>query len=560
VEKQYLHLLLLAVLSCPAVTLGQSGSFDRPSESRPELPSFQAPAEGEILPPVVLPKSDNMSGITAGRTVFIEGYRFTGNRVFSESALQEIAAPFSGRQVSYGDIEKLRTLITEAYIRAGYVNSGALIPDQKVRDRVIEIRIVEGVLSEVTAKSDGRYRVAPARQQLERLGTPLNVYKLEEQLQLLQQDPRIARLDAQLTPGERPGTAHLNVDIDEARPWSVSMVASNEEPAPIGESALRLGFRHLNLFGLNDELFVSGTVTEGLNQGEVSYTVPVNSYGTVVSVRGFKSESEVVQAPFDDLAIESESRTLSLELSHPLWRTLNSRMNLFLRADSRRSFTSLLGEGFSFTPGPDRGLARVNALRLGQDYIRRSANQVFALRTTVSAGLDVGKATINDDNIPDGEFVAVLLQTQLARRFEWLNSQLIARFDLQWSDSPLLGMEQFAVGGLRTVRGYVENTLVTDNGLVGSLEWRVPLWRSGDNGFELDLAPFVDAGKAWNTDRADPDPDTLTSVGLGLLVRVKQRYRLDIWYGEALEDDIADPIGSSLQEDGINASFSVTWP
>ena len=39
-------------------------------------------------------------------------------------------------------------------------------------------------------------------------------------------------------------------------------------------------------------------------------------------------------------------------------------------------------------------------------------------------------------------------------------------------------MEQIAVGGMRTVRGYRENQMVRDNALISSLELRIPLLRT----------------------------------------------------------------------------------
>lgn len=537
----------------------QTDLLDRPSDRRPELPGFQSESRDKILPSVRLPETSDIEGITAGRTVFIRDYRFSGNHTFSTSKLEAIAKNFKNRQISFSDLEKLRTEITQAYIKAGMVNSGALIQSQVVRDGIIEVQIVEGQLSEVTAQTSGRLRLGAVKKRLRRSGSPLNVFKLEEELQLIQQDPRVQRVHAQLLPGETPGEARLNLSVEEARPWAVGLSFTNDQPEAVGEDAVTLNLQHFNLLGFSDEFALSVTKTEGLEKRQVSYKIPVNSYGTTAGVRWSESSSEVVVSPFDKLEIEGKSSTLGAEIEHPLWRHPDSTLQLFLRAEARRSYTSLLGFGFSFTPGPEEGLALARVVRFGQDYTKRSKNQVFALRTTLSAGIDVDNATIREDDVPDAEFYSALVQFQLARKLELLDSKFIGRVDVQWSDSALLGMEQFAMGGQRTVRGYVQNSLVTDNGIVASLEWRVPLWRSGEGSTSLELAPFVDYGKGWNADQPDPEDDTLASAGLGLLFASGKRYRAEIWYGEALEN-IQEAVGSSLQEEGWHFSLSVTLP
>jgi hypothetical protein len=65
-------------------------------------------------------------------------------------------------------------------------------------------------------------------------------------------------------------------------------------------------------------------------------------------------------------------------------------------------------------------------------------------------------------------------------------------------------------------RGYWENQLVRDNGVIGSVEARVPVVRHVSWADVVKLASFVDAGTAWNTKLATPDPRALYSIGLDM--------------------------------------------
>ena len=139
--------------------------------------------------------------------------------------------------------------------------------------------------------------------------------------------------------------------------------------------------------------------------------------------------------------------------------------------------------------------------------------------------------------------------------------QLVARFDVQLTDSPLFSLEQFAVGGHSTVRGYRENRLVRDNGLVGSLELRLPLpmpsWREWQP--RLELAPFFDVGRSWNTDRATVGPKTLMSAGVGGRLGLFEKLDFEVYWGHAIEsvEELGD---GGLQDDGVHIGAVWSWP
>jgi hemolysin activation/secretion protein len=81
---------------------------------------------------------------------------------------------------------------------------------------------------------------------------------------------------------------------------------------------------------------------------------------------------------------------------------------------------------------------------------------------------------------------------------------LVARIDTQLTPDSLLSLERFSMGGVDTVRGYRQNQLVADNGILGSVEVRVPLTSDPR---VLQLAPFFEIGTAWNNREIDPDPN-----------------------------------------------------
>jgi hemolysin activation/secretion protein len=143
-----------------------------------------------------------------------------------------------------------------------------------------------------------------------------------------------------------------------------------------------------------------------------------------------------------------------------------------------------------------------------------------------------------------------------------LNSHLLFRTDAQWSREDLLPLEKISIGGSTTVRGYRENQLTGDNGVVASLEWRIPLFeipvpfKSEDS--NLYVAPFFDYGRTWNADSDTIGPKSISSLGLGLRWSPAQWLQTELYWGKALRD-ISEVEDDDLQDKGVHFEISLQW-
>jgi hemolysin activation/secretion protein len=228
--------------------------------------------------------------------------------------------------------------------------------------------------------------------------------------------------------------------------------------------------------------------------------------------------------------------------------------------DWRETKTDLLEARFSFPgSGAVRGKTTAAVLRFLADFVRRDQRQVFAARSQVSVGLDaLGATNHGDPDRPDGQFVSWLLQLQWARRFSFLNLETVFRADLQLADSALLTMEQMAVGGFSTVRGYRQNQVVADQAVVTSAEVRIPIWRRPDLGGTLSLAPFVDYAHTWDhSDRLLDRSKNLASVGVGLRWDMPRWISARLYWGENLTDAVTS---GDLQDRGLQFLVTLSIP
>lgn len=545
----------LALLLAPLAGLAQTAPpVPRPSESTMPAPSWDSAERRAVLPPVRVPDPDMGASLATSIETFVRGYRFEGNTVLSDAELQVLAAPFAGRVVNAMELETLRQLIGARYVELGYINSGAVFPDQNLDDRTVTVTVVEGRLTEVRSRGAARLPQRYVERRVMSGDEPLNIGDLESRLQRLQQDPLIAQLRGELKPGPQPGTGLLLLDVTEARPYAWQFWADNARSPSIGEARAGVAFTHHNLLGRADRLDLGAALTEGLWEANVGYRTPLGA-GPTTLVAGYRfNDAEVVEDPFDDLDIESRSQTWLLGAGYRLRDTVSSRVDLEFRLERRKSRNELLGEAFSFSEGADDGVSRVTVLRAQQDLGWQGARNAVGLRSTLSIGVDALGATVNADGIEDGRFVSWLGQVVWARRFLDSGIELLGRSDIQWSDDALLPLEQFSLGGDHSVRGYRQNQLVRDRGVVASLEVRFPLLRSLEARPLLQLAAFADYGRGWNTDRGSSSAVSLAGAGLGL--RWNGR-RLDAHlYWAAELDEVIEPDDRGLQDRGLHLSLT----
>jgi hemolysin activation/secretion protein len=517
---------------------------------------------GHAVADSVLPKiEENKNRLSSAGKVFVREFRLEGNTVFSDEVLSAILAPYQNREITAEELHEAKNGITQYYVINGYRNSGALVPDQEIKDGIILMNIIEGKLSEIEVSGNTWLRSGYVRRRLE-LATedgkkPFNINTMQQYLRLVEQDPRVDNISAYFGPGLEPGQGILKVDIKEARPYHLTLRFNNYNSPGIGAYRGEAELQHLNLTGWGDALTLRYGLTEGLDDYMLNYTVPLTRRDTSLFFKAERSKALVVAAPFSDLDIKSDTETYSAGIRHPFYKTLARELAAGLKYEDRHSETSLLDEDFSFpdSGADEEGETDFNVIRFSQEWVDRSVSQVIAAFSSLNMGsVDEGEL--------EGDFFTWLIQFQWLRRIEPLKSQILLSVNMQLSDSSLVSAEKFSMGGGTTVRGYRENQITSDNGIMASAEWRVPVAQlkipglsKGTGDGVVQLCPFLDYGKGWNKNSADPDPDQIYSAGLAARWNISSNISAEICWGYALKD-VPGSDEYDLQDDGIH--FQIT--
>ena len=533
---------------------------------RPQpLPSPPPPTPDPLPPPAELlqptpptpttPQEEVPSNVPGNITV--ERFEFEGNTAFSDQQLAEVTKQFTGRTLTFGELLQARSAVTDLYTRNGYITSGAFIPPQTLTSGVVRIQVVEGTIEEIQVTGTGRLNRNYVQERIA-LGTktPLNVNRLLEALQLLQLNPLISNLSAELSAGSRPGLSVLAVRVTPADTFDAQITLDNGRSPSVGSFRRGVQLTEANLLGQGDSINVSYANTDGSNEVDLSYTFPVNARnGTVRFSYGY-TKSHIIEPPFDQVDIEATSVDYDLTFRQPIIQSPTQELALGLSAVRRESETSLLNTPFPLSPGAsDDGRTRITALRFFQEWTQRGSRQVFAARSQFSFGLGLFDATTSDDS-PDSRFLAWRGQAQYLQLLGSPNREsnasplLLLRADVQLADRSLLALEQFGTGGYSSVRGYRQDALLTDNGALASAEVRFPIYRLPSVEGVLQVIPFVDLGRAWNSSgKQNPDPSNLASVGLGVQWQQSDRLQARLDYGIPLIE--VQSSDRTLQERGL---------
>src|SRR5712672_2671581 len=102
----------------------------RGTGAAPELPEIapQPVPKPSITTPAPAP-AESGAPLSTAPLFELRAIKIEGKSTLDERLIQDVVAPFIGKQISIGGLEDLRRQLTLLFINRGYINSGFTIPD-----------------------------------------------------------------------------------------------------------------------------------------------------------------------------------------------------------------------------------------------------------------------------------------------------------------------------------------------------------------------------------------------------------------------------------------------
>lgn len=485
--------------------------------------------------------------------ITVEKIEITGNTIF-DSELEAIVTPLEGQTILLEQLLELRRELTNYYIERGYISSGAFLPTQKFTDGIILIQIIEGTLEAIQIKGLKNLNETYLKSRLPKEGKPLNYNHLFTALERLQNDPLIKRINAELDQ-ESVGNNILIVNLEEESHWKAQIGLSTAYSPSIGSSGGNVSLNHNNLLGFGDRLNLNRSQTEGLTRTGGSYSFPLNKFDGRIIFAYNNANSELIEDVVADFGINADYESFRLDFQQPIIFTETKSLILGLAIEHIDSETFVLEDlSFSFTDGLKDGKSKITVLRFSQEYTENGANTLLIASSQFNVGIDLFDATKTEVGI-DG------IYWTWNGNFQWLKAfndekdlVLATRIFTQLTPNQILPIEQLTIGGLGKVMGYRPNLGVADNGVIGTVELRIPLIRSRNWG-DIQIIPFFHLGNIWNNFRETTGSNTFASSGLALSYRFKEAFEIRLDYGIPIVK--ATGFGETDTEDNFSASILI---
>ncbi|WP_047807591.1 ShlB/FhaC/HecB family hemolysin secretion/activation protein [Pelagerythrobacter marensis] len=457
------------------------------------------------------------------RRVDILRYRVEGNTVLPQIEVERAIYPFLGPDRPVEDVEQARAALEKVYRDRGYETVAVRVPQQDVRNGVVRF--------EVTELRVGRLRVTGAewtspeeiREKAPSLaeGTVPNYNAVSGDLAALNtsRDRVIAPV---LRAGETPDTVDVDLEVTESAPFHWTAELNDRYSSRTERLRASASVTYGNLWQADHSISLQGQFTpEDPDQSWLvsgSYVAPIAGTPLTLVAYGVHNDSDIGAVGGINVLGSGDIAGLRAIYSIPgdsVYQSLTAGIDY-------KSFGEdlVLGGDTASTPIDYIPLS----LAYGLNHRGRKLDANFNL--SLNMGLR-GLAATN------AEFRAK--RSRASANWIYLRSSLDILYRLpadlqlsiamagQLSGEPLISNEGFAIGGLDSVRGYLESQDLGDLGFSQQIELRSPAISGGALN-ELRFFAFTDMGitgirKPLPVNGVVDDGTRLLSAGGGLRAR-----------------------------------------
>jgi hemolysin activation/secretion protein len=491
-----------------------------------EQAPVQAPVPAGRQTSPFAPPAAPKPGPSASTVKFmVKQVRVTGATLFAADELARVAGVAAGdmaqgQELTLAQLNEAAARITEHYQAKGYLLARAYLPQQAVRDGMVEIAVLEGRIGQLIV--DNRSLVSDA--QVKRMigvdaGNLVNQKLMERRLLLLGETPGVGDAFATLQPGDQVGETRLGVAAEPGPRVSGQVDLDNHGNRYTGSWRVGGTLNVNSPMGWGDQLQLRALASnQDLYNLRAQYRAPVGGSGLVLGGAWSWTDYDLGKE-FESLDADGWARTVSGFATYPLVRSV--RFNLLGGATLEwRNLRDRIGLSQTVT---DKTVKLFSAQLSGYGQAESLAYTFLGAYTHGRVNLLTPQFKADDAAGRDtqggyNKLVAVGTGT-------WSfapNWSLYGSLYGQWAGKNLDSSERLSLGGAQGVRAYPQGEASGDEGYLGSIELRYT-WPLRP----VQVFGFVDAGHVrFNADNsrlaASPNHRDLAGGGVGLIWTVRQ--------------------------------------
>jgi hemolysin activation/secretion protein len=492
--------VIMCLVLLPWMALAEAA----PAEGDPS--TAPAPAAGEA------PKEDRFDVLE---------YDVVGNTVLPTAAIEEAVYPFLGEKKTIKNVQQARRALEEAYHAAGYLTVLVDIPEQEVKGGHVRLKVTEAKVGRLKVSGSRYYSLGWIKQQVPALAEGGVPYFPEVQKELTE----LARTpDRQVVPvlraGKAPGTVEVELDVKDHLPLHGSLEVNDRYGPNTSHSRVVGSLRYDNLWQRQHSLSLMYQVApQKPSESNVlsgTYVIP-GAGGQAYALYAVRSRSDV--AATGGFSTLGKGNFYGLRWIQPLRvRDENFYHSLTLGVDYKDSFESVAGGGDTTIDTP------IEYMPFVVDYAGGLRWDKAFTQFDVAANFHVRGLRGNEEEFANKRYLAsanyFYLRGSVQHTQPFGRWSLYGKLSGQAASGPLISNEQFSVGGVDTVRGYLEAEALGDVGIQGTLEVRTPpLVQPRKSALTQAYAvAFIDGAdvRIFSPLPAQQSSFSLSSAGLGL--------------------------------------------
>lgn len=470
------------------------------------------PGAGELLqtvpPAVTRPDSslkidESLSRTRAiadveGMRLEITGFRITGVTVISEAELIGVLEPFKGSNKRFQDLLDAAAAVKRELAGRGFFLADVIVPEQRIAQGVIELRVLEGRLGKVRLEIDPDVPVSSAllESYLASLEEGGLIRTADVERALFQiHDLRGIVAQSSFAPGATPGSADLTIRVSPGRKFDGNANFDANGSLYTGMHRVSAGVDANSLLGRGELISVraSDALDGVLRFSRISVLVPVGPWGTKIG--GAYSELKYRLGglkAFNDLKASGSAEVESSIAIHPFIRSRNTNLLAIFQYDKRKFRDIQLTSGREV-----RKVADISSLGISGDFRDRfGGGGINVYNITYTLGeLKYAPPTATADRENQRMFAKTNISLS---RLQAVSERLAlyGAYSQQITNKNLDASEKIGLGGPNGVRAYPQGEGAGDEGYTGSLEMRYRLPFEEDLPGSIVLAGFYDFGRA----------------------------------------------------------------
>ncbi len=489
--KPYLHFSILS-----SILLWNSSALSATNDNISAILQRELELQLKKSAPPPLPKVqkpiEQKKPVDGEQTVQIKNFLFSGNKLLTEQELQSVVAKWKNRTLTFDDLQNVIADIQEYYSSKNRIVK-ALLPEQEIKDGIVSIKIVEGILGDVVVEQKSQKpRMAAETVKKYFKGEKDSVYIDTKDLQrkiFILNDLAGVNAIGTYEQGKKEGESNFKVTVEDTPFFKGELAAANFGSKSTGSNQAIANVSFNNISGIGDLFSVNGIKSSGSDYVQGSYAVPILYDGLKLALNASKLDYQTLSSFSSTNQSKGDAKTYSANFTYPVYRTDRASVNAKVGYETKDYLnTNVLTAATISDYKIDNMIAGLNGFLYNNDQSSISYN----------ANVTFGRLKINDaaqetsDNTSaktKGSFEKLAFNISRNQTLPDLkNTNWLISVDGQTANKNLNSSEQMSLGGPYAVRAYPTGQGSGSQGVILKTELQYPY----DKNFTF--GPFLDVG------------------------------------------------------------------